>query len=600
MDEKIIIAKEVNKIVQFLKDYKNTKISDDYAFNYLIIKYLFFNGSALEDCFLDITDIITDGPNDGGIDFVYYDEENNKIILGQSKYTETITPNELISELNKMSNTFKNFSISNTGSYNSKLKKQLQNAIDRLSDEDTGNVEYYMVTKSNLDIVDLYNKIDNQHGDYSNDMVSIYQLSDIHKLINDSMIAFNIVEYESVKIDRPKNCLKYETENTKGVIVNLSSKSLITLFNKYADKGLFDLNIRKFIGNKMVDDGIKRTLEKDRDSFWFLNNGLIIACKEYDIDGNTVKLEDFSIVNGGQTTNIIGKYKGNNSQEFFIPCKIVSNKKTKNSAEFFNKIAEATNSQKPILPRDLKSNSPEMRALKKWLHDEGIELEIKRGEKSSLNKPKYKIKNDELGQFILSFVLQKPGTSRSGKKRLFDSNDIYNQVFRVNYRDDIRKREFITSAIDLISRTTIIINDLKKSENKLNEMHKEILKNGTQIIYALLGIIYRVANNDLTEEDLINNPSIIKTINAFEYRNILNQNYDELDDNLEKIIIRIVMLVTDQYSSDSGNQSLSITSVSNYFKTDKKYHDLIIPGFATRFQFMAGQEILKLMYIFKY
>ncbi len=52
----------------------------------------------------------------------------------------------------------------------------------------------------------------------------------------------------------------------------------------------------------------------------------------------------------------------------------------------------------------------------KWLASENIYLEIKRGSK----KPKkqifnFSIKNDELGQLILSFVHQRPGTARSGK-----------------------------------------------------------------------------------------------------------------------------------------------------------------------------------------
>lgn len=203
----------------------------------------------------------------------------------------------------------------------------------------------------------------------------------------------------------------------------MSSNSLIKMFNKYKDEGLLDMNIRKYVKNKMVDDGIKRTLDKDRSNFWFFNNGIIIACDDYYVDGNTVKIRGFSIVNGGQTTNRIGNYKGSNHEEFFIPCKIICiNNKNKN---LFSKVAETTNSQKPIYPRDLKANSPEMKMLQSWLDKENIYLEIKRGEKKK-NK-KYKIKNDELGQLILSFVYQQPGTARSGKKTIFDNNNYYNK-----------------------------------------------------------------------------------------------------------------------------------------------------------------------------
>ena len=83
---------------------------------------------------------ITNGPNDGGVDFVYYDEESSKVILGQCKYTKNLKLNDIITELNKMSTTVENFKISNTGIYNEKLRAELQNALDRLPDGDEGNV----------------------------------------------------------------------------------------------------------------------------------------------------------------------------------------------------------------------------------------------------------------------------------------------------------------------------------------------------------------------------------------------------------------------------------------------------------------------------
>ena len=593
-----MIKREISQIMDYGKKVKAIDLSEEYAFNYLIMQFFFYNGLPIEDCFSDIEDAIVDGPNDGGIDFVYYDEENDKIILGQSKYKNALIPGDVVGELNKMSNTVSNFMVGNTGAYNNRVKVQLQNALDRLSEEDTGNVEYHIYTTASVDIASIITKIDNQHSAYSSDMVNIYQKKDIEERINETMIRSDLVQYASVDIDKAKNYLSYETDRIQGVVVNLSSKSLIRLFNKYADKGLFDLNIRKYIANKSVDAGIEKTLKNERENFWFLNNGLIIACKDFDIDGNTVKLWDFSIVNGGQTTNRIGKYKGENSQEFFIPCKIVREKKASGGDVFFNKIAEATNSQKPIQPRDLKSNSPEMRMLQGWLRKEKIELEIKRGDKSRLRTPKYKIKNDELGQFILSFVLQRPGTSRSGKKRIFDNNDLYNQIYRVNYNADESHRDFIISSIDLINRTSVIIADLKKSDS-LNALQKEILKNGTQIIYAMLGVAYRIANGDLKKEDIIQDPDCVKTGSQFIYRKVLNYSLDELEDYLKRIIVDIIKLVTETYQKNSSIAALAITSASNYFKTDKKYYELILAGVADNFEYAAGEDFLQKSCIFK-
>ena len=593
-----IIKSKTEMIVDYAKNTLNISLEDDFAFSLFLLQFFYYDGKPINECWNDIYDCVVDGANDGGIDFVYYDDENDKIVLGQAKYKNTLSPSDVITELNKMSNTVANFLDGQTGAYNDRVKKQLQNALDRLPDELVGNIEYNIFTTASLDKANVYSKISNQHASYSEDMVNLYHEDDLIERVNETMTTLETVTHEKVAIDKAKNWLRYETRDADGVIVNLSSKSLIKLYNSYADEGLFDLNIRKYVANRSVDEGIKKTLDRDRDSFWFLNNGIIIACADFELDGNTVNLYDFSIVNGGQTTNLIGKYKGSNTQEFYIPCKIVRNKKDENNQEFFTRIAEATNSQKPIQPRDLKSNSPEMRKLKKFLQDARIELEIKRGDKAVLKNPDYKIRNDELGQFIASFVLQKPGTSRSGKKKVFDDNALYHSIYRVNYFSEEEKKKFLLSSIDLIARVKPILEILKTS-SELNDIQKEILKNGTQMIYALLGVLYRLTNGDITKEDLVQKPDFVKNASAFAYREVLNYSYDELDENLESIITILVRIITDGYQKKAGDPSLAITSVSNYFKTDKKYYDMVIPEFVQSLGYMAGQDMMGKIYILK-
>ena len=39
-------------------------------------------------------------------------------------------------------------------------------------------------------------------------------------------------------------------------------------------EGLFDMNIRRYVGNRLIDDKIKETLDENRDDFWFLNRAI--------------------------------------------------------------------------------------------------------------------------------------------------------------------------------------------------------------------------------------------------------------------------------------------------------------------------------------
>lgn len=570
-----LIENELRQIKLEVKEILKRDISDEQAFEFLSEELFCLKERNGYNPLFDIEMSITNGPNDGGVDFVYYDEESSKVILGQCKYTKNLKLNDIITELNKMSTTVENFKISNTGIYNEKLRAELQNALDRLPDGDEGNVEYNIYTISDYDETSIMNKIEAEHNTYSKEMVNVYGKDEFITKIKEKVEKLNTIEEEfTINIDQANNYLTYSNSSADGIMVNMSSNSLIKMFNKYKDEGLLDMNIRKYVKNKMVDDGIKRTLDKDRSNFWFFNNGIIIACDDYYVDGNTVKIRGFSIVNGGQTTNRIGNYKGSNHEEFFIPCKIICiNNKNKN---LFSKVAETTNSQKPIYPRDLKANSPEMKMLQSWLDKENIYLEIKRGEKKK-NK-KYKIKNDELGQLILSFVYQQPGTARSGKKKIFDNNNYYNKLYKQNYEKDINKKKFITDLIKLNQEYIYVEeklkNDTAKYPTKLNNEQKIILKNAKYIFISLFGISYFLENGDIDLNDIISDPEIVTTQDFIYGKFINNYRKDDFEEKITALIVQIIYCLEEIYNRQLSTGS--ITSVSNLFKTDKKYRELIV------------------------
>lgn len=225
------------------------------------------------------------------------------------------------------------------------MKSVLQNCLDRLPDEYLGNIDIYVSGITQLDEAELERKTKESATKVNS--IHYFSEKEISEVITKVTTEFETVPEYSLKIDSARNWLKYSASSQEGIIVNISNISLAKLYNAYHTKGLFNLNIRKYIRNKKVDDGIKYTLDKNRENFWFLNNGLTIACEDFDPDGDTIKLYDFSIVNGGQTTTLIGNYSGSNDDEFFIPCKIVKSSEKLDidkKYDFYNEIAEATNS----------------------------------------------------------------------------------------------------------------------------------------------------------------------------------------------------------------------------------------------------------------
>lgn len=298
-----IIKSQVAEAKKSIKEITNHSISDDRAFSYLLLHYVF--GHEYNDIVKD--ELVTDGNNDGGIDFVSFDEDESKVIVCQSKYTGELTYEQIITELSKMYRTIQDFKDPpDTGRYNVTLKKTLQNALDRLTDDNIDNIEYCIFTTAAIDSNTAMKKINKAQLEISADAVMIYTEEEIEKEIQSALTQLPTVKSESIKLDQANNYLQYKSDDMSGIQCNVSSSSIIQLYNKHGGKGLFDLNIRRYIRNKLVDTGVNRTLDNDRKNFWFLNNGIIIACKDFFVDGNTVKLTDFSIVNGGQTTHLIG------------------------------------------------------------------------------------------------------------------------------------------------------------------------------------------------------------------------------------------------------------------------------------------------------
>ena len=573
-----IIENEIKKILEVAKT-RDENLTEERAFDYLLCSVICYKSIDYNKHWYEIINQnITDGANDGGIDFVFYDDENSKVIIGQNKYSNNLDVNGVVSEIDKINSTIRNFKNNKTSDYSKILKERYLNVIDRLNDENEGNIEVIFASLSSFDKTKVESRVEN-HSQYSE--LVFYGENELEKIIEDIQTELSVVKEFKFDIDHSKNVLGYSSSNFEGSVLNLSASSLKKAYDKYESKSLFNLNIRRYIKSKSVDEGIISTINHNKDDFWFRNNGLTIACKDYILDGNTVKIYDFSIVNGGQTTTLIAKHLKSVSDDFYVMAKIIKSVDELGSSEtmnFFNEIAEATNSQKPIQPRDLKANAPEMLQLQRLLIDKGYFLEIKRGVLAPRKYGDNKIKNEELAQLIYAFVFQKPGTARSNKKSLFSNNTHYKQIFRQKYGKNPNQVHFLVDLIQLNKRVDNSIYKFKNNEaySNLTLEQLNVLNNSKLAIFALMGFIYRLVNKDFkletqkVEEDLEN----------FEYgKFISNYTDDNIDELIEKLIFELVEHIEELYATEF--EKGSVTSISNFLKTDKNYTQTILDKYVS-------------------
>ncbi len=550
---------------------ESTRLSDDLIFGLACYKYFYNDGNFDKS---DFESSYTDGTNDGGVDLIAVNETDllKKLVLIQSKNVQELHSKDDAKDIfTKMAQTVDDFNNERIGSYNDRLRRIYREKFDDASDDDSFNIELTLFLGFDKDeeykknIQDHLSKVE-ALDDFD---ISIFYLNEIEQQIEALEEPKRFVPNGEIKIYKDHGIIKNE-EN--GILVNISAIALREMYDLYKDHGLFEQNFRYFIRNKKIDTQINESLKSKRDMFWFLNNGIIIGCKDFRIDGYNIKLEDFSIVNGCQTTTILGSYKGPNEDlDFPIPCKIVKPDKPgeDNFNIFISQIAEASNSQKPISDRDLKSNLPEQRQLQKELKqsDPKIFLEIKRGEgilkKKNLENWQ-KVKNDTLGQLILSTLLQQPGTARSSKKKIFADNTVYNRVYK-------RKHDKAT-IVDLLKLS--IYYDNFRTQATLNETDSNVAKNGKYCILAIIGFLIKHHREEINLTYDTSSPEWASEITADTLEGYLldPERPDDFEKILNSLFGQIIRTLSTLYTSRGDLE----TSVTNFFKTDKKYYSIIL------------------------
>lgn len=415
--------------------------TDDYVFSALCIKANFYKNPALVLHEEDFAEMIVDGSNDGGADILLSDpnSEAADLVIGQSKLYKTITSEQVLNAVRKMADFYNDMRAGHYERFNAQVRSRFRRLHAEIGDESKIHFVFYTsAPKNRIDIRRIKGKFLDMLNDTAAVEIEIFFAADIEDDIKESLLRKPTVEYGKIQIDEANNYLTYGDD---AVIVNVSAFSIKDLYDEH-NIVLLSRNLRYHIKGKAagvdIDKAIKTTIENDPASFWLKNNGITIICDDFEIDGNIVKLWNFSIVNGGQTTYQLHRSEHIDKQNsFWLPCKIIktvgNTEDEKNS--FSLAIAQAANSQKPIQPADLKANAPEQRRFEQAMKD----VEVLYITKRSTEKPdkKYAAKYlhtnlAEVGKLCLAAIFQEPCKSRNNPSASYKDPNYYAPIFKDN------------------------------------------------------------------------------------------------------------------------------------------------------------------------
>ncbi len=500
-------TKEIEELRSLYKSYdEDALMQGNTKENGLLHLYSFYYyGNGDPDNILDIAQNVNYNPSNGNVMHGFLNDPNadestldilciypTETKFDRNAITEIVTKAKIgISEVRQ--------GIYSVATNTSKLKEY----YDRYSND-----------KVNIKVITNYSGEDNAKineiisNTLSNDTATVEVIfgNDIKDLIEESNNDKENVDHDDLELFNCQSILKYEN----AAVVNISAKSLKELYAKYGKQGLFADNLRFYIKSNKVDPKIVDSMQKKPEEFWYKNNGIIMLCDsfEIDIENQIVHMNKFSIVNGGQTTALIGQNYF--PEDFGIICKLIQRRydDPEKNEQFIADVAEASNTQKPIKAKDLIANRVEQRMMRQQLREIDVCLIIKNGEKApdkNIFKEKWQVgKNDEMAQLLYSFVYQNPGIARNNKDSLFSDSKKYKTIFGPHYdsyflRDLLALRTFY----DVYKKN--VTKELKNNKSKEAATKLGLLKNGMYFTIAIIGALVKLHYSKEMRDDLTNN-----------------------------------------------------------------------------------------------
>lgn len=345
---------------------------------------------------------ITDGYHDMGIDAVYNDVSQKKLILVQSKWRKDGNGSISQEEANTFIAGIKRIINLDFDGCNRKLASKQPEITAAIRDMDYQIEMIFCHTGSQImgsyalrPIAELLEQVN--EDDTTELLVFVEsKLQDIYDYLANGQNSDNIVLDDVLlnnwgTVDAPY----------KAYYGTIPVAAIGAWFNQYGNR-LFAKNIRYYKGSTEVNQGIKEVLKNAPDKFFYYNNGIKVLCKRitkkaaYSTDRNTglFVLEGVSLVNGAQTAGTIGAVYAESPESLASACvHIQMIDLGEASEEQAVQITKFSNTQNKIEGKDFASLDPNQERLRMELSFGGIQYLYKAGAK--VDAPERQISLDE-------------------------------------------------------------------------------------------------------------------------------------------------------------------------------------------------------------
>jgi len=353
---------------------------------------------------------------------------------------------------------------------------------------------------------------------------------------------------------------------------------LANLYKEFSNE-LLESNVRAFLGQAgKFNKGIRDTIRTKPQMFLPYNNGITATAESVEtksVDGQTVitRLNDFQIVNGGQTTASLyhtqKKYKEADLSKIFVQMKltVIKDKEQKN-IEVPN-ISRFANSQNKVSELDLSSNNPYF-----------VQIE-------NLSRKKYVVNPENKNQSLLWFFERANGQYRetlnkqtpSQQKKFKEQNPSHLKFVKSDVAKYINLWELEPNFVSQGSQKNFIhftkkINILV-SKNKLpgENLYKKLIANA--ILFKTTDKLFGRKGADAIGDTNLKSFTVAYTVSYFHYltdnRLDLWKIYEDqkIDDVLTNYFKKLLVFVYDHLVKEASN-----SLISEYAKRESSWNKL--------------------------
>lgn len=276
---------------------------------------------------------------------------------------------------------------------------------------------------------------------------------------------------------------------TIAVIAPVKASELVQLHG-IADQSLFDHNVRGPLGKTAINKAIVASIEKKElhKSFPLFHNGITIIAGKVEVAPNTVKAEDYYVVNGCQSLTSLYDRQGSLTDDLRILTKFIQ---LPPGSLLGETITKYSNTQNGVADRDFMSNNKkQIRLQNEFAQFYGGEFvfEIKEGEKLPTG---IKISNEVAGLYLMAFDLKEPWATH----RRY-------QVFRDRHSDLFARPEVTADRIVLLK----VIADCVKGS--MNAITNPLAAKYVVTQYFLMYVVRLIVEKDPIAVDMLVRPAM--------------------------------------------------------------------------------------------